>query len=103
LTGSLLIPIQWDREWDFLEEGTMARTHVVMSEETLRAIDEIVGARGRSRFLEEAAREKLARLALEDALGETSGIAKGRRYEHWKDREAARAWVRSTRSTERAS
>ena len=41
----------------------MARTHVVMSDEVLEAIDEVAGQRGRSHFLEEAAREKLERLA----------------------------------------
>lgn len=75
----------------------MARTHVVMTDELLRAIDEIVGERGRSRFLEEAAREKLARLALVDSLLETHGIARGRRYDHWRDRTTSAAWVREMR------
>ena len=50
----------------------MARTHVVIADEVVDAMDRLVGARGRSRFLEEAAREKLARLELEAALEETS-------------------------------
>jgi hypothetical protein len=75
----------------------MARTHVVISDELLDAIDQVVGERGRSRFLEEAAREKLDRLALEGALLATGGIAKGKRYDHWRDRETAAAWVRSGR------
>ena len=78
----------------------MARTHVVMSDEVLRAIDEVVGKRGRSRFLEEAAAEKLERLELTEALEATAGIARGSGYSHWRDRDAAAGWVRKTRRAE---
>jgi hypothetical protein len=78
----------------------MTRTHVVMSEEVLQAIDRTVGARGRSRFLEEAAREKLSRMGLEKALRDTAGVARGRSYTDWRDRRATREWVRKTRRTE---
>jgi len=91
--------LEWDNQWD-LSEVVVARTHVVMSDEVLIAIDEVVGKRGRSRFLEEAAVEKLERLALAEAVEETAGIARGGVYSHWRDREAAAAWVRQTRRTE---
>jgi len=78
----------------------VARTHVVMSDEVLKAIDEVVGKRGRSRFLEEAAAEKLERLALTEAIRATAGVAEGSGYSHWRDREAAAAWVRKTRRAE---
>lgn len=78
----------------------MARTHVVMSDEVLKAVDDVAGKRGRSRFLEEAAKEKLDRLELVEALEATAGIARGRSYGHWRDRAAAAAWVRKTRRTE---
>jgi metal-responsive CopG/Arc/MetJ family transcriptional regulator len=78
----------------------MARTHVVMSDEVLAAIDEVVGKRGRSRFIEEAAAEKLERLALTEAVRETAGIARGGAYSHWRDRDATAAWVRKMRQTE---
>ena len=81
----------------------MARTHVVMSDELLEAIDEVVGQRGRSRFLEEAAKEKLARLELAEAILATKGIAKGPGYEHWKDRETSSEWVRRIRRSETES
>ena len=81
----------------------MARTHVVMSADLLEEIDRLVGARGRSRFLEEAAREKLARLELEDAIRSTRGIAQGKGYERWRDRASAAAWVREGRDADRAS
>lgn len=79
----------------------MARTHVVMSDELLDAIDQRVGERGRSRFLEDAAREKLARIELEEALVSTKGIASGKRYRHWRDRVTAANWVREGRSADR--
>lgn len=85
------------------EEKAVARTHVVMSEEVLGEIDRRVGARGRSRFLEEAAREKLARLELEEALRATKGIVRGKGYEHWRDRDSTAAWVREGRRADRAS
>lgn len=79
----------------------MARTHVVISDEVVEAIDKTVGQRGRSRFLEEAAREKLERAALEKAIRSTSGILRAKDYPHWRDRRAIRAWVRKVRRTER--
>lgn len=79
----------------------MARTHVVIADDLLEAIDEKVGERGRSRFLEEAAREKLARIELEDTLHRTKGITKGKRYGHWGDRATAARWVREGRAADR--
>ncbi|MGH9893848.1 MAG: hypothetical protein ACREA0_18055 [bacterium] len=81
----------------------MTRTHVVMSDAVLKAIDRRVGQRSRSRFLEEAAKEKLARLELEDALLATRGIAKGNSYKHWRTKAAARKWVRTGRRADRRS
>ncbi len=81
----------------------MARAHVVMSDETLREIDQLVGERSRSRFLEEAAREKLERLALAASLEDTAGVASASSHPEWRDRHAAAEWVRGTRRTETAS
>lgn len=81
----------------------MGRTHVVIDDGVLDAIDDAVGQRGRSRFLEQAAREKLGRLELEATLRETAGIADAADYPAWTDRESAAEWVRSTRSTESAA
>lgn len=78
----------------------MARAHVILSDEVIERIDASVGKRRRSRFLEEAAREKLARLELEQALRATAGIARGPRYRHWHDQRAVNAWVRRSRRTE---
>lgn len=81
----------------------MARTHVVLDDALLDAIDSLAGERGRSRFLEQAAREKLARLELEAAVRETAGIARPEDYPAWASREQAADWVRRTRATEPAS
>ena len=78
----------------------MARTHVVISDDLVEAIDARVGQRGRSRFFEEAAREKLRRLALEESLRSTSGIVDPARYPQWRDATTTREWVRKTRETE---
>ena len=81
----------------------MARTHVILDDDVVDASDKVVGHRGRSRFLEEAAKEKLARLELAEAILATKGIAKGPGYEHWKDRETSSEWVRRIRRSETES
>jgi hypothetical protein len=82
----------------------VARTHIVMSDAVISEIDRRVGARGRSRFIEEAAREKLDRLELEEALNDTRGIARGKRYNYWRDQTSTAAWVREgRRSSHQAS
>ncbi len=75
----------------------MARTHVILADEVIAAIDERVGERGRSRFLEEAAREKLERLELEAAIHDGAGILKDEDYPHWRDPEDVKEWVRASR------
>jgi hypothetical protein len=81
----------------------MARTHVILDDEVIEAIDKVVGQRGRSRFLEEAAREKLDRLELEQAIREGAGSLKEKDYPHWPDQASINEWVRAQRRTEAAS
>ena len=81
----------------------MARTHVMLDDDVMEAIDQLVGQRGRSRFLEEAAREKLERLNLEKALASTAGILKEKEYPEFKDQASINEWVRAQRRTEDAS
>ncbi len=78
----------------------MARTHVILSDEVIDAIDEHVGERGRSRFLEEAAREKLERLEMEAAIREGAGLLKEKDYPYWRDTKSVQAWVRRSRRGE---
>lgn len=76
------------------------RTHVVLDDALIEAIDAVAGERGRSGFLEEAAREKLARLDLQSALESSFGVVKAEDYPEWADSERVAAWVRATRRTE---
>lgn len=78
----------------------MARTHVILDDDVLKAIDDKVGQRGRSRFLEDAAREKLERLELEAAIREGAGLLKDKNYKHWHDTESVKEWVRTSRRGE---
>jgi len=58
---------------------------VIIDEDVLRRIDAVAGQRGRSRFLEEAAREKLRRTELRAALEDTAGILDARDYPEFRD------------------
>jgi metal-responsive CopG/Arc/MetJ family transcriptional regulator len=82
-----------------MRRALMARTHVVMADEVMEAVDRLVGERGRSRFLEEAAREKLARIELEAALKQTVGVLSPDHPE-WRDRASTAAWVQNVRRAE---
>lgn len=75
----------------------MVRTHVVMSDDVIEAIDSEVGERGRSRFLEEAAREKLRRIALEKDLRTRKQLIDPKKHPHWRDVATTTGWVRSVR------
>ena len=72
------------------------RTHVVIPQEVITAIDAVVGARGRSRFLVEAAERELRRLAQSKALERAAGA--WRAQDHPELQKGAAAWVRSLRS-----
>jgi metal-responsive CopG/Arc/MetJ family transcriptional regulator len=80
------------------EVSSVARTHVVLDDGVLDAIDRVAGQRGRSRFLEEAAREKLARMDLERTLRRTSGSVDRAKHPEWADAEATAKWVREIRA-----
>lgn len=86
-----------------MKEAPVARTHVILDDDVIAAIDQLVGQRGRSRFLEEAARERLGRLELEKALGSTAGILTDGDHPEFKDQASINRWVRRQRRTEEAS
>ena len=81
----------------------MARTHVILDDRVIEAIDKRVGHRGRSRFLEEAAQEKLERLELEEAIREGAGALDEADYPHWRDQGSINEWVRTQRRTEQTT
>jgi Arc/MetJ-type ribon-helix-helix transcriptional regulator len=75
----------------------MARIHVTLGDDVLEAIDDKVGRRSRSRFLEEAAREKLERIGLEETIRAGAGLLKDEDYSHWRDTTSVQEWVRASR------
>jgi hypothetical protein len=81
----------------------VARTHVVLDDAVIDAIDQLVGQRGRSRFLEDAARERLQRLDLDHALVSTAGVLKDEDYPEFKDQASINSWVRAQRRSAEAS
>ena len=51
-----------------METQVMTRTHVILPDDVVAAIDELVGQRGRSSFLAEAARDAIKRRRLKSFL-----------------------------------
>ena len=73
------------------------RAHVVLPEDLIDRVDRVAGKRRRSRFVEEAVREKLAREALVAALATGAGVLHVDDYPNWSSPEAASAWVAGVR------
>jgi len=73
------------------------RAHVMLPDELVEEIDKVVGRRKRSRFVEEAIREKLRRGAILSALKETAGILSAEKYSEWETPDKVAAWVRESR------
>jgi metal-responsive CopG/Arc/MetJ family transcriptional regulator len=81
----------------------MARIHVILSDDVVAAIDKRFGERGRSRFLEAAARETLERLELDEALVSVAGTISEQDHPEFADQASINEWVRAQRRTEEAS
>jgi hypothetical protein len=71
------------------------RTHIVISEQLAVQIDRLVGKRGRSRFLAQAAEKELMRLRQIKALN--AAIGAWRDEGHPELRRGAAAWVAKVR------
>lgn len=80
------------------------RAHVVIPEDLLHEVDAIVGARKRSDFFVEAAREKVERIKLRKAAHQLAGFLRDADTPHWDTPETSSDWVRTLRreSDERA-
>lgn len=76
------------------------RTHVILPDEMVESIDELVGKRKRSRFVEEAVNDKLKRERLGRALEEAAGMLKAEDYPEWSTPEKASEWVRKSRQAD---
>ena len=73
------------------------RTHMVLPDELIESIDSLVGKRKRTRFVQEAVREKLRRETLVAALEATAGVLAKDDHPEWDTTEKVAAWVRETR------
>lgn len=73
------------------------RTHIILSDELVEEIDNLVGKRKRSRFVEEAITEKLRRGAMLNALKETAGVLMAEEYPEWDTSEKVMKWVKKSR------
>ena len=73
------------------------RTHVILPEELVKAVDAHAGKGKRSQFFEEAVREKLRKEVLLAALKETAGILSAEDHPEWGTSEQVAAWVRESR------
>lgn len=78
-------------------ESPHRRVHVVMPEDTVDAIDAIVGKRRRSQFITETVEAELRRRRLSAALAEMDGALADFDIPGWETPEAAAAWVRALR------
>ena len=73
------------------------RTHVILPEDLVKAVDALAGKGKRSRFIEEAVRDKLRKDDLLSALAETAGMLSADDHPEWATPEKVAAWVRETR------
>lgn len=73
------------------------RTHVVLPDGLVHDVDSLVGKRKRSRFVEEAVREKLRRKALLKSIEDTAGALSPDAHPEWSTSKKASSWVRESR------
>ena len=73
------------------------RTHIILPEDLVKAVDKEAGKGKRSQFIEEAIREKLRIDALHAALEATAGALSAKDHPHWDTPEKVAAWVRESR------
>ena len=71
--------------------------HVVLPQDLVKAVDALAGKRKRSRFIEEAIRDKLKREAVLAALVETAGVLSDEEHPEWLTGKETSAWVKESR------
>jgi predicted transcriptional regulator len=71
--------------------------NVTLPDDLVEEIDRIAGARKRSRFVEEAVRERLRREARSAARRATAGSLRAEDYPQWDSPESVSEWVRNLR------
>jgi metal-responsive CopG/Arc/MetJ family transcriptional regulator len=76
---------------------TQRRAHIVIPRDLLDKIDEQVGPRKRSKFVQEAVEEKLQRQRLLASITQMAGSLADVDIPGWESSEAAAEWVRALR------
>ena len=76
----------------------LTRTNVTLPAKLLAQVDELAGARGRSRYVAEAVAQRVRRDALGAAVRETAGAMVGQ--PGWMSPDEVAAWVDDLRSEE---
>jgi len=78
----------------------LVRTHVLLPRPLVEAVDQLVGQRRRSRFVEDAVAEKMVRERQRQALRalkDGSGALNPADYPHWATPEQTSQWVHDLR------
>lgn len=75
------------------------RTHVTLPDELVREVDELVGKRGRSRFIAEATHRRLRMELQLKVLHETAGTLDMSRHPEWSTPAKVASWIRALRDT----
>ena len=73
------------------------RTHVILPEDLVKSVDALAGKGKRSKFIEEAVREKLRKDTLVSALRRTAGMLSAKDHPEWDTPEHVASWVRNLR------
>ena len=74
----------------------LIRTHVILPAELVEEVDRLVGARRRSRFVEEAIRKQLRCEKMATVLRDSAGSLRGD-YPEWETPEKVSRWVAERR------
>ena len=77
-----------------------APTNLTLPVDLVAQVDAIAGARGRSRFIEEATRAAIRREQLRTMHASVAGSLKAGDYPQWATSDDVVAWVRASRSEE---
>jgi len=77
-----------------------APTNLTLPVDLVAQVDAIAGARGRSRFIEEATRSAIRREQLRTMHASVAGALKAEDYPQWATSDAVVAWVRESRALE---
>ena len=73
------------------------KTHITLPKDILEAIDKLAGKRGRSKFMKEAAEEKIAREKFLKALKESAGAWKDENHPELSSMKDIHRYVRKIR------